>query len=87
VRVIQQPVVPKKETTRITLPPDPKTMPKATVKLNQTVPLSTPRPAPALKTADITTTEISDDDPMMYPLSIAALVAAIFAVITALIAG
>jgi len=62
-------------------------MPKATVKLNQTVPLSTPRPAPSLKTADITTTEISDDDPMMYPLSIAALVAAIFAVITALIAG
>ena len=69
------------------MPPDPKTMPKATVKLNQTVPMSTPKPAPALKTADFTTTEIPEEDSMMLPLSIAALVAAIFAVITAFIAG
>jgi len=64
-------------------------MPKATVKLNQTVPMSAPMPAPSIKTADITShNETSGaQDPMMIPLSIVALLAAIFAVFTALIAG
>ena len=85
----QKPVTPKKETTRIALPPDPKSMPKATVKLNQTAPLSTPMPAPSLKTVGVSTTtqNSEEEDPMMFPLSIAALVAAIFALATALIAG
>ena len=83
----RKPVAPKKETTRISLPPDPKSIPKATVKLNQTAPLSTPMPTPSLKTADITTVtpETSEqDDPMMLPLSILALLAAAFALWTTL---
>jgi hypothetical protein len=88
--VAQKPTTPKKETTRIALPPDPKTMPKATVKLNQTAPLSAPMPTPALKTVGVATTTTptsEEEDPMMLPLSIVALLAAIFAVVTALIAG
>ena len=84
----QKPVAPKKETTRIALPPDPKSMPKTTVKLNQTAPLSTPMPAPSIKTIGVATTDSpSQEDPMMLPLSIAALVAAIFVLVTAFIAG
>ena len=85
----QKPVAPKKETTRIALPPDPRLMAKATVKLNQTAPLSAPMPAPSIKTASVaTTTQTSEEeDPMMLPLSIVALLAAIFALATAFIAG
>jgi len=84
----QKPLAPKKETTRITLPPDPKTMPKATVKLNQTVPLSA-APAPAIKTANVTTAveESQEEDPFMLYLSIAAIAVSIFAFATAFIAG
>ena len=86
----QKPIAPKKETTRISVAPDPKSMPKATVKLNQTVPLSSPMPAPSIKHADIDTTSTQtseEEDPMMLPLSIVALLASIFAVVTAYIAG
>ena len=64
-------------------------MPKATVKLNQTVPISAPMPAPSIKTVGVTTTtpKTPDEDPMMLPLSIVAFLAAIFAIATALIAG
>ena len=84
--VIQKPIAPKKETTRIALPPDPKTMPKATVKLNQTVPMSAPMPTPAIRTADIATANEKTEeeiDPLMMPLSIVAFLAAAFAVATA----
>ena len=86
--VVQKPVSPKKETTRITLPPDPKSMPKATVKLNQTLPLSAPLPSPSVRTADFTPTdENQEEDPYMLYLSIAAAAVSIFAVATAFIAG
>ena len=87
--MVQKPITPKKETTRISLPPDPKSMPKATVKLNQTVPLSAPMPAPSIKQTNIATTTANseEEDPMMLPLSIVALLASIFAVVTAFIAG
>lgn len=77
-----KPVTPKKETTRIPVPPNPKVMPKATVKLNQTAPLAS-MPAPSIKTAEVQTAEAdqqnSVNDPLMLPFSIAALVAAVFA--------
>ena len=46
-------------------------------------------PAPALKTADITTNNETQEaeDPMTLPFSIAVLLAAIFAVVTAFIVG
>jgi hypothetical protein len=82
--VAQKPVSPKKETTRITLAPDPKSIPKATVKLNQTVPLSAPLPSPSIKTANINPADDQqEEDPIMFYLSIAAAVVSLFAVVTA----
>lgn len=86
----QKPITPKKETTRITVPPGPKLMPKATVKLNQTVPMSQPKPAPALHTADLTTaveTSTAEEDPMTFYLSFAVLAAALFTLVMAIMAG
>lgn len=85
-----KPVTPKKETTRIPVPPNPKTMPKATVKLNQTAPLAS-MPAPSIKTAEVQTgdaeQQASAADPFMLPFSIAAVVAAGFAFAMAILAS
>ena len=65
-------------------------MPKATVKLNQTVPMSQPKPAPTLHTADLTTTSVenqTEEDPMTVYLSFAALAASVFALLMAVMAG
>ena len=83
---------PKKETARITLPPEgaKPPLPKATVKMQQTVPLTTPRPsgiqqAPATivqQAPTLTQAAGPKADPLVGGLSIAALIAAIAAVAT-----
>ena len=81
-----KPATPKKETTRIPVPPNPRTMPKATVKLNQTAPLAS-MPAPSIKTAEVQTADADQQpneiDPFMLPFSIAAVIAAGFAFVMA----
>ncbi len=88
---------PKKETARITLPPEgaKPPLPKATVKMQQTVPLTTPRPSsiqavPATMTsqAPVLATAASGPaaDPLVGALSIAALVAVLAAAATAYMA-
>jgi hypothetical protein len=83
---------PKKETARITLPPEggKPPLPKATVKMQQTVPLTTPRPssiqaAPATITSQapaLTMAAGPKADPLVGALSIAALVAVLAAAAT-----
>lgn len=82
---ILKPAAPKKETTRIQLPPDAKTMPKATVKLQQTAPMI-PAPAPAIKTAaDIAENETQAGDGLVVPLSLGAAAAALLAALAAIL--
>ena len=81
---ILKPAAPKKETTRIQLPPDAKTMPKATVKLQQTAPMI-PAPAPAIKTADVSENETRATDGFVVPLSLGAAAAALLAALAAIL--
>jgi hypothetical protein len=90
----QKSAAPKKETARITLPPEgaKPPLPKATVKMQQTQPLAS-RPsaihqapsaiqqAPAAPAGVVNT-----GDPLVGPLSIAALVAVIAAAVTIFLA-
>ncbi len=74
--VVNRPTAPKKETARIQLPPEPKSMPKATVKLEQTQPLpSTPR-APVAPAAGYQGAPESGADSLGLPLSILAFLGA-----------
>ena len=92
---LTQKAAPKKETARITLPPEGSKppLPKATVKMQQTQPLA-PRPSgiqqsPALiQQAQIQAAGIagSAGDPLLGPLSIAALVAALAGLATVFMA-
>lgn len=76
-----KPAAPKKETARIQIPPEARTvMPKATIKLQQTQPMSAgpmaaPKPATTLAVAD----EDSEDDPVIGVMSWIVLAAAIAA--------
>jgi hypothetical protein len=88
--VTQKSAAPKKETARITLPPEgaKPPLPKATVKMQQTQPLA-PRPsaiqqAPSViqQVAAAPAGVVNTGDPLVGPLSIAALVAAIAALLT-----
>ena len=80
-----KPGAPKKETTRIQVPPEPKVMPKATVKLQQTVPMA-PMPAPTIhKAAEGTETE-AQQDPLLIPLGILAALSSAFAAAAAVLA-
>ncbi|MEQ1860417.1 MAG: hypothetical protein ABMA13_10815 [Chthoniobacteraceae bacterium] len=87
---------PKKETARITLPPEgaKSPLPKATVKMQQTVPLSSPRPsgiqaAPATvmqHAPTLTAAAGPKADSLVGGLSIVACIAAIAAVVTTYLA-
>jgi hypothetical protein len=89
----QKAAAPKKETARITLPPEGgKTggMPKATIKMQQTQPLVS-RPAPTISTAQITpaTTAVAAaaaTDGAANMLSIVALVISLLALATVFMA-
>jgi hypothetical protein len=80
--VTQKAAAPKKETARITLPPEGVTkpaLPKATVKMQQTQPLvksqSAMQPSPQLQQAAAPMQSAGPaGDPLMGPLSIAAFV-------------
>lgn len=89
----QKAASPKKETARITLPPEgtKSALPKATVKMQQTQPLA-PRPstiqqAPAVAQApSAALSSAGASDPLLGPLSIAALIAALAGVATVFMA-
>ena len=89
--ITQRAAAPKKETARITLPPEGGSkpgLPKATVKMQQTQPLVN-RPAPAMNTAPALAhvgTGVAEADPMVVPLSIAAVVLSLIALITSYLA-
>jgi len=83
---ILKPGAPKKETTRIQMPPEPKTMPKATVKLQQTVPMA-PMPVPAIRTAVEGAETETQQDPLLVPLGILAAFSAAFAAAAAFLAS
>jgi hypothetical protein len=92
--VTQKAASPKKETARITLPAEGAKpgLPKATVKMQQTQPLA-PRPsgiqqAPALAQVPsaAVSTAAAAADPLLTPLSIAAIVAALAALATVFMA-
>jgi hypothetical protein len=80
--VTQKAAAPKKETARITLPPEGTSkpaLPKATVKMQQTQPLvksqSAMQPSPMLQQAPVAMQPVGPaGDPLMGPLSIAAFV-------------
>jgi hypothetical protein len=84
---------PKKETARITLPPEgtKSVLPKATVKMQQTQPLAA-RPsaiqqAPAVAQAPaVSFSGASQADPLLGPLSIGAVIAAVVALATVFLA-
>jgi len=69
---------PKKETARIQIPNQPKDLPKATVKLQQTVQLSNPTSAIKPAISNVTVTK-ADTDSLSLPLSIGAFVFALIA--------
>jgi hypothetical protein len=89
----QRAASPKKETARITLPPEgtKSALPKATVKMQQTQPLA-PRPsaiqqAPAVAQAPAASfSTATPSDPLLGPLSIGAVIAAAVAIITVFLA-
>ena len=88
----QKAAAPKKETARITLPPEgSKTggMPKATIKMQQTQPLVS-RPAPTISTAQITPAHTAvaagGTDGAANMLSIVALVISLLALATVFMA-
>jgi hypothetical protein len=90
--VTQRAASPKKETARITLPPEgggKPALPKATVKMQQTQPLVN-RPAPTMSTSPaVAAAAISsgaEADPLVAPLSIAAVVLSLVALITTYLA-
>ena len=81
--VVMKPAAPKKETARIQVAPEAKSMmPKATIRMQQTQPLSA-APAPALKAASLAVSgnaiEDEDDDPVVGVMSWIMLVASIAA--------
>ncbi len=65
---------PKKETARIQLPPEPKPLPKATVRMQQTQPLSQAPAAQITKAALTHAAPVSSGDGGSVPLAAAALV-------------
>ena len=80
-----KPGAPKKETTRIQVPPEPKTMPKATVKLQQTVPMA-PMPAPAIHKAPEAPENDGQQDPLLVRLGVVAALTSAFAAVAAVLA-
>jgi hypothetical protein len=94
--VTQKAAAPKKETARITLPPEgtKPAMPKATVKMQQTQPLvrqpvpSTIQTAPAIQTAAASTSSTSspENDPIMNVLAIAAFIVSLAAAVLSFLA-
>jgi hypothetical protein len=72
---------PKKETTRIQMAPDPKTMPKATVKLSQSAPAAS-APAPTIRTSDLPAPEVEQDSLVGVLGALAAVVALISAILS-----
>jgi hypothetical protein len=83
--VVSKPTSPKKETARIQLPPEPKSMPKATVKLEQTQPLAHAQRAQVSAASSYETTPAKDT--MSTILSFVAFLASAGAAVLAYLGG